>query len=383
MKGHNIFRVSLLSYLVLSIGGKDIKSINSGENTGQILTSQQVNKTIQAEDGDIYDCVGVNEQPTFKHPLLKDHKIQMEPSSFPIGLDIKLPLVSAVSQAQLSTIDCPIGTVPILRNNKVDTRMVQRIGMLASDDVQQLSAGIKYWDEVYGTQASINVYDPKVKKDSEDLSASWIQIDKVPKVGNGVGIGAGSWVCPSLSGDSFPRFHISWDNEELNESCTDHNCPGFVQVSRSVGLGGRIQPISIYNGPQYVINVLIFKDPITKNWWLAYGSNNTPIGYWPNSQFSLLKDKGDYAFWGGYVQGPTASSDPPQMGSGHFASEGFGKAAFIRNIQVIQDENNKLITPNVRAAHPGSSDRKLYTNYGYGLNDDGMHVYYGGPGKYS
>uniref|UniRef100_A0A0E0K660 Neprosin PEP catalytic domain-containing protein n=1 Tax=Oryza punctata TaxID=4537 RepID=A0A0E0K660_ORYPU len=354
MKGHNIFRVYLLSYLVLTIGGKDIKSINSGENTEQILIGQQVNRTIQAEDGDIYDCVSVNEQPTLKHPLLKDHKIQMEPSSFLIGLDIKLPLVSAVSQAQLSTIDYPKGTVPILCNNKVDTRMVQRIGMLASDDVQQLSAGIKYWDEVYGTQASINVYDPKVKKDSEDLSASWIQIDKVPK-----------------------------DNEELNESCTDHNCPGFVQVSRSVGLGGRIQPISIYNGPQYVINVPIFKDPRTKNWWLAYGSNNTPIGYWPSSQFSLLKDKGDYAFWGGYVQGPTVSSDPPQMGSEHFSYEGFGKAAFFRNIQVIVDENNKLVTPNIRNAHPGSSDRKLYTNYGYELNDDGMHVYYGGPGKYS
>uniref|UniRef100_A0A0E0K658 Neprosin PEP catalytic domain-containing protein n=1 Tax=Oryza punctata TaxID=4537 RepID=A0A0E0K658_ORYPU len=32
------------------------------------------------------------------------------------------------------------------------------------------------------------------------------------------------------------------------------------------------------------------------------------------------------------------------MGSGHFASEG-GKAAFIRNIKVIEDEN-KLVTPN-------------------------------------
>ncbi|EEE57971.1 hypothetical protein OsJ_08711 [Oryza sativa Japonica Group] len=175
-------------------------------------------------------------------------------------MDIKSPLVGAISQAQLSTIDCPIGTIPIVRNNNLANMMVQRIGTLANDDLPMLGAGIEYWDEIYGMQASINVYEPSVKKDSKDVSASWIQISVVPKGTNGIGIGAGSCVYPR-SGDSFARFHIRWDNEELNKSCSDHNCPGFMQVSHSVGLGGRINPISVYNGPQYVINVLIFKVP--------------------------------------------------------------------------------------------------------------------------
>uniref|UniRef100_A0A0D9VM57 Neprosin PEP catalytic domain-containing protein n=1 Tax=Leersia perrieri TaxID=77586 RepID=A0A0D9VM57_9ORYZ len=380
MRGSSVFsRAILLTYLVLTISGSELKCIHGGENSAQIHIGQQANMTIQAEDGDIYDCVGVNLQPTFQHPILKDHKTQMEPSSFPIGLEMQSPSVSAYSQAQLSTVDCPIGTIPILRNN-IDTTMVKHIGLRVSDDVQQLAAGIKYRDEIYGVRASINVYEPKVKKNSKDLSASWIQLNNGPRPGR-VGIGAGSMVDPSSSADSYARFHISWDNEELNKTCIDHNCPGFVQVSQNVGLGGRIHPVSIYNGPQYVINVLIFKDPKTKNWWLVYGSNNMPIGYWPSSQFSYIKDKGDFAYFGGYVQGPTGSSDPPQMGSGHFADEGFGKAAFIRNIQVT-DENNKLVTPNIRIADPGSSNLNLYTYGGYGINDDGMHIYYGGPGKY-
>uniref|UniRef100_A0A0E0GE09 Uncharacterized protein n=1 Tax=Oryza nivara TaxID=4536 RepID=A0A0E0GE09_ORYNI len=298
MKANNVFQVTLLlSYLLLTIGGKELKSINSREKANESLTSPQVNITIQG-------------------------------------------------------------------------------------------AGIEYWDEVYGIWGSIYVYDPKVKKDSQDLTASWIQINNLPKAAVGVGIGVGSCVSPSLSGDNFARFHIFWvrhmmgqkesmmdhDNEELKKGCVDHNCPGFVQVSRNVGLGGRIHPISIYNGPQYVINVLIFKDPKTENWWLAYGSNNTPIGYWPSSQFSYLKAKGDYAFWGGYVQGPIAASDPPQMGSGHFASEGFGKTTFIRNIQVIEDKNNKLVTPNIHDSDPFSSDPKLYSYDGYGLNDNRTHM---------
>uniref|UniRef100_A0A0D9VM19 Neprosin PEP catalytic domain-containing protein n=1 Tax=Leersia perrieri TaxID=77586 RepID=A0A0D9VM19_9ORYZ len=381
MKANNIFRVTLLSYLLMTIGGKEVKTITSGANS-LIHTSQQVNKAIKTEDGDVYNCVDMYQQPTFKHPLLKDHKIQMEPSSFPIGMDVESPLVDTVSYAQLSTIDCPVGTIPILRDNKVDITMEQHIGMLASDNVQELDAGITYRDEIYGTRASINVYEPKVKNDSKDYSSSWIQIGYVPEGSNVVGIGAGSCVYPSFNRDSYARFHISWVNEQLNKSCTNHNCPGFVQVSPSIGIGGRIQPISLYKGPQYVIDVLIFKDPKTKNWWLSYGSNNTPIGYWPSSQFSYIKEKGNFAFWGGFVQGPTASSDSPQMGSGHFASEGFGKAAFVRNILAIKDGSNMLVTPNVRRSYPRSDDLRSYGVDGFGLNDDGMHVYYGGPGKY-
>ena len=113
---------------------------------------------------------------------------------------------------------------------------------------------------------------------------------------------------------------------------------------------------------------------------MAYGENNTPIGYWPSTLLTYLKDKGDSTYWGGYVQGPTASSDSPQMGSGHFASEGYKKAAFMKNIQIV-DENNRLVTPNNNKAQPGSSVLSKYTSDGYGVNKHGMHVYYGGPGN--
>uniref|UniRef100_A0A0E0K6A0 Neprosin PEP catalytic domain-containing protein n=1 Tax=Oryza punctata TaxID=4537 RepID=A0A0E0K6A0_ORYPU len=556
MKRKNVFRVTLLTYLVLTIRGRELKCINNGENSGQILIGQQVNRTIQVEDGDVYDCVDVNLQPTFKHPMLKDHKIQMEPSSFPIGLDIQSPLEVAFSQAQLSTINCPIGTVPILRNN-VDTKMVQRIGTLASNDKQQLLR-IKYWDEIYGIQASINVYDTKVKKDSKDLSASWIQ-DNGLKIGHGVGIGAGSCVYPSFSGDSYPRFHISWDpktknwwlaygptassyppqmgsvhfasegfgkadfirniqvikdennklvspdihnshpgsndlnlydyggygvndnggvkicidrdeiigsaipgkdlnmtiqmepssypldldiqsilssniseshfpdikcpagtipilrhnsseahmpnggsQEEVwpsfsgdnfarfhirwvdssNKPCYDFNCPGFVQVSQLAAIGGRITPVSVYNGPQYITTVMLFQ---TKDWWLARLDKSSaigyrPLGYWPSKLFDTLQEKATYAFWGGWVRGPTVSSDPPPMGSGHFAKEGYKKAAFVKGIRIANKDNN-FVNPNVGKATPVTTRGLCYTVDGFGVLNMGMHLYFGGPGE--
>jgi hypothetical protein len=125
---------------------------------------------------------------------------------------------------------------------------------------------------------------------------------------------------------------------------------------------------------------LFFQDPKTKNWWLLYGEDHRPIGYWPSTLFSSIVDKGNFSFWGGYALGPTASSDSPQIGSGHFASEGYGKAAFIKNIQIV-DENNKLVTPNEYKDLVGTSDMRKYSVDGYEVNKYGMHMYYGGPGN--
>ncbi|XBI22334.1 hypothetical protein VPH35_063362 [Triticum aestivum] len=332
------------------------------------------------EDGDIYDCIDVNLQPAFNHPLLKDHTIQMEPTSFPIGLNIKSSFPHVVSQAHLSIIECPRGMVPILRNGRRDQISAHFIDQAINKDAQLEEAGMKYFDDLYGVQATINVYEPKVKKDSGDLSQTGIQIDNGPK-GHMDSINACYSVSPSFYGDTFARFHVGWRDGVQNKSCIDHDCPGFVQVSHNVGLGGRVKPVSVYNGPQYVIHILIFKDPKTHNWWLAYGKDKTPVGYWPSSLFTSLKDKGNFSYTGGRASGPTASSDSPQIGSGHFASEGYGKAAFIKDIQII-DNNNKLVTPNEEKAISGSSDLRKYTIGNYGVDDHGVHMYYGGPGNF-
>ncbi|KAF0910410.1 hypothetical protein E2562_002875, partial [Oryza meyeriana var. granulata] len=379
MKESQVITVTLLlSYIVLIIRGEELQNISQRENTSQGLTNQEINKTIQVEDGDAYDCIDINMQPAFNHPLLKAHKIQLKPSAFPVGMDVEYPFISSISEARLPTAECPRGTIPILRNNKQDNTAIQNTSAVSTSQ-QQEAAGVKYWDDIYGTQAMINIYEPMVKH-QWDLSGSWVQIENGP--GRGDAIGAGSWVSPSFSGDNFARFHISWNDEVLNKSCTDHGCPGFMQVSNAVVLGGRIQPVSVYNGRQYGIQVLIFKDPKTKNWWLVYGEQNIAIGYWPSSQFRYMKEMASFAMWGGYVQGPTATEDSPQMGSGHFASEGFGRAAFIRDIQIV-NENNRRVIPNAVKAHPGSSSPSKYSYDGYGFNSNGMHVYYGGPGGYS
>ncbi|XP_044452577.1 uncharacterized protein [Triticum aestivum] len=353
----------LLAYLILAIGGKEVKCIRREENTSGVPLNQKVNKTILVDGRDVYDCIDVNLQLAFSHPLLKDHKIQMEPSSFPQSISTKSPSMDVIPQAQLPLIECPTGMIPILRNNRRVQTPIETIDKVTTNEEHEV-AGVEYYDELYGTRAKINIYNPMVKNNSV-----------------ADGIGAGSWVYPSYSGDNSARFHVAW--VDGLKTCPDHDCGVFVQVSSSVGLGGRLKPVSVYKGPQYMIDVAIFKDPVTKHWWVAYGPQNIHIGYWPREIFHFMKDQCNYALWGGYVQGPTASSDSPQMGSGHFASEGLGKAAFVRNIEIL-NKKNKYVIPDENKFGYVTTNLSKYTAKGSvdGYSQFGVHTYYGGPGGF-
>ena len=67
-----------------------------------------------------------------------------------------------------------------------------------------------------------------------------------------------------------------------------------------------------------------------------------------------------------------------QMGSGHFAGEGFRRAAYFRNLQLVDADNSLLPPPNLRllADHP-----LCYDILGGSNSVWGKFFYYGGPGR--
>ncbi|XP_024318019.1 uncharacterized protein LOC106866407 isoform X3 [Brachypodium distachyon] len=293
--------VIFLSYIALASG--------DGESDHQDAV-----KTVLIEDGDLFKCIDINQQPTLKHPLLKNHKVQMKPSSYPYELDNRSLSVATNSSAQLPAISCPRGTIPMLHGSKGYTKKFggfrRRKGRQHKGPHGELAI-IKTIDDFYGSRVSINVHEPKVKEKTEDKSASWVLLLNSQNVSHREAVGAGSI------------------------------------------------------------------DLKTKDWWVALGG--TPIGYWPSSIFSHLKDKATEAGWGGHVHGPTVQSNFPQMGSGHFGWEGFGKAAYVSNIKII-DENNKYYTPNNDKTFARSSKPSCYPIDNFGQDEGGMHLYYGGPG---
>ncbi|KAJ1277113.1 hypothetical protein BS78_05G269500 [Paspalum vaginatum] len=302
--------------------------------------------TIQSPDGDIIDCVHITKQPAFDDPLLSDHTIQMRPSYHPRGWDQNSKAVARLlTQTWHQNGRFPENTIPIRRTREEDVlraSSIERFGKkrprsmpLQADQAVHQQYGVAYTlgdDKYYGTQATFNLWQPKVEK-GEDFSLTQFWIAGGSFDNNDLNtIEVGWQVYPVLYGDNSTRLFIFWTRDAYETTgCYNLSCSGFVQTNNQI-------------------------DPGTGNWWLLVGTYF--LGYWPSSIFTDLADSATIVKWGGEVAVFTAQTTT-QMGSGHFPIEGFGKASYIKNIQV----------PNSYNVQNGSS------------SDWGTYIFYGGPGK--
>ncbi|XP_038721958.1 uncharacterized protein LOC120014108 [Tripterygium wilfordii] len=359
-------------------------------------------KSIKSPDGDIIDCVLIHNQPAFDHPLLKNHTIQMRPSSFPKE-DTIFPRESkevSFEQVWHSKGSCPEGTIPIKRVTEEDilrASSIRRFGMKEpgtfppssrpgvvgnnEDPGDDHEYAVSYTPngEYYGAKATMNYWEPFVQDVNEfSLSQLWVVAGPDSKVNS---IEAGWHVYPDQNKDDKTRLFIFWTSDGYESTgCYNLQCPGFIQTNKNVSLGAFITPVSTYEGSQYTITIHVWKDLKDGNWWLSYGDGKV-LGYWPASLFTYLEDSASTVHWGGEivnlkVGGRHTLTD---MGSGHFPIEGFGKASYFRNLQIV-DKTNTLRTPQgitTLTTHESCYNIKLYED----SPNWGTYFYYGGPGR--
>nr|GMD97915.1 Arabinan endo-1,5-alpha-L-arabinosidase A precursor [Ipomoea batatas] len=236
-------------------------------------------------------------------------------------------------------------------------------------------------DKYYGAKASINVWAPNVANRQEfSLSQMWIISGSFGRDLNS--IEAGWQVSPEIYGDSRPRFFTYWTSDAYHTTgCYNLLCSGFVQTNRRIAIGAAISPTSSYNGRQFDISILIWKDPKHGHWWLQFGSR-VLVGYWPSFLFTHLRGAGSMVQYGGEVvnKRPSGFHTSTQMGSGHFAGEGFGKASYFRNLQVVDWDNSLIPLSNLKltADHSNCYDIRGGINRAWG-----NYFFYGGPGRNS
>ncbi|GLJ20830.1 hypothetical protein SUGI_0379760 [Cryptomeria japonica] len=352
-------------------------------------------KTIQSPDGDIIDCVLAHHQPAFDHPRLKGLSPQEPPVWRPKG-DRR---GGAFKKFQLwhHMGECPEGTVPIRRTTQQDIMRVgsvKRFGRKSNrhpaawnpkrrDSVysggHEHAVGYVMGDQYYGAKASLNVWTPHIQKPYEfSLSQMWVISGSFGQDLNT--IEAGWQVSPELYGDSYPRFFTYWTTDAYQATgCYNLLCSGFVQTNNGIAIGAAISPTSAFNGGQYDISLLVWKDPNHGNWWLEFG-DGLLVGYWPAFLFSHLADHASMIQWGGEIVNtrPGGVHTSTQMGSGHFAAEGFSKASYFRNLQVVDWDNSLIPLTNLQvlADHPECYDIQGGVN-----NKWGNYFYYGGPGR--
>ncbi|PPS20379.1 hypothetical protein GOBAR_AA00186 [Gossypium barbadense] len=354
-------------------------------------------------DGDTIDCVLSHHQPAFDLPQLKGQRplclsslfiaikgktsigpqilIEQDPPERPriyerdgvmMTAEVEEEEEEHVQLWRMSGETCPEGTIPIRRTTEQDmlrASSVRRFGRKPRRRVRRDSTsnghehavGYVSGGEYYGAKGSINVWAPHVSNPYE-FSLSQL------------------WVSPELYGDNYPRFFTYWTNDAYEATgCYNLMCSGFVQTNNRIAIGAAISPISSYHGGQFDITLLIWKDPKHGNWWLEFGSGIL-VGYWPSFLFTHLRDHATMVQFGGEIVNtrPGGSHTSTAMGSGHFAGEGFGKASYFRNLEVVDWDNNLIPLPNLRvlADHPNCYDIRGGVNGVWG-----HYFYYGGPGR--
>ncbi|KAH8480942.1 hypothetical protein Peur_062263 [Populus x canadensis] len=372
--------------------------------------------TIESPDGDIIDCVHKRKQPALDHPLLKNHKVQREPPEMPRVKalkeddDLRSERTKKSNEAEgvrgswqmwhRNGTRCPHGTVPIRRSTVHDVlrakslfdfgkKQRRSISLARHIDAPDVVSGnghehaIAYTgssQEVYGAKATINVWGPTIQVVNEfSLSQIWILSGSFD--GSDLNsIEAGWQVSPELYGDSRPRLFTYWTSDSYQATgCYNLLCAGFVQTHSRIAIGAAISPVSSYTGNQYDISILIWKDPKLGNWWMSFG-DNTLVGYWPAELFTHLTKHATMVEWGGEVVNSRANGKhtSTQMGSGHFAEDGFGKASYFRNLEIVDSDNS---LSSARSISTLTENTNCYNIQSFYSNEWGSHFYYGGPGN--
>ncbi|XP_043710461.1 uncharacterized protein LOC122659411 [Telopea speciosissima] len=340
-------------------------------------------KSIQAENGDIFDCVIIDKQLAFEHPALKNHTIQMKPTSIPKGVKEGEGSNHIHAFIGLRGGGCPVGSVPVRRLQIHDILRYKSISSLAFgrkyvDPSQHQWAVVESHGEFLGSRAKVNLWNPTVKNDNQfSLSQFWIvyEEDDVPLET----IEAGWIVFPHTFGDQQTRFFIFWTNDGYRNGCYNLLCPGFVQVNHRVPLDSTFSVMSSFDGAQFYINLTVFKDTETQNWWVYV--NGEHMGYWPKNLFSYLSSgAASRVDWGGEV----FNSNPkglqwPEMGSGQLpvGTNFEGQSCSTSSIQVLQGSqwNDYGLTSSF------STKPNCYKVIDGGLqNQWGRVITFGGPG---
>ncbi|XP_027332676.1 uncharacterized protein LOC113847643 isoform X1 [Abrus precatorius] len=346
-------------------------------------------KTIQSPDGDLIDCVLSHKQPAFDHPKLRGHK-PLDPPRRPKGNYTNGEKVSESFQLWSDSGEaCPEGTIPIRRTTEEDILRATSIRTFGRKprNVRRDSSGTNHehavvfvnGDQYYGARASINVWSPRVTDQYEfSLSQIWVIAGSFGHDLNT--IEAGWQVSPELYGDSYPRFFTYWTTDAYQTTgCYNLLCSGFIQTNNRIAIGAAISPRSAYNSRQFDIGLMVWKDPKHGHWWLEFGSGLV-VGYWPANMFSHLRSHASMVQFGGEIVNTRSRGyhTGTQMGSGHFAEEGFRKAAYFRNLQVVDWDNSLLPLRNI---HHFADHSNCYNIWQGSNNVWGTYFYYGGPGR--
>lgn len=358
------------------------------------------------------DCIAKNKQPTVRDFGIDKIAEHPENSTFPEKPEGEVgcfeyaesPLKLGLTDRFGNPICCPEHTIPMARLTLEKLTRYQTLldffakspvpgeserslkrqeggsDILPEEGEAHLHAiGLQYVDN-YGGNSWLNLWNPK---GDFSLSQQWY----IGGSGNDTQTVEGGWqVYPGkYNTDNAVLFIYFTADKYISTGCYNLDCTAFVQTNHNWFLGAIWDHYSTTGGTQWGFEMQwkLYQG----NWWLFLKGPGSyeAVGYYPTSIFKggQLSKHAERSDFGGEVTRVDPSHRWPQMGSGAFASEGFGKAAFQNTIFYIpHDQNDGYgVWSNLTKIVEGQSSCWTLDLHNAPTGGDwGTYFYYGGPG---
>ncbi|GAB4824834.1 hypothetical protein Ancab_007704 [Ancistrocladus abbreviatus] len=343
-------------------------------------------KTLKGDKGDVIDCVDIYKQPAFDHPLLQNHTLQIAPSSHKYGAPRDNAILDSLFDISWrKNGGCPEGSVPIVRNVLSDRPIIRKnisSGIQTSGHQHAVIFFLNGEATMQGGRATITQWDPYLAQPEDfSLSQIWIMAGQDGTT-NRQTIEAGWQKHPHRTGFNGSTFFVYWTADGYNSTgCYDLRCAGWVLTCSQYSPGMQLQS-STYGGQPIELAMDIERDQSTGNWWLYLWG--TPIGYWPPSIYKggALTNGSATISWGGEIYDSSGSegfNTSTQMGSGHFATEGYRRASYVRDIVYTAHNGTSYAIPQDKLDPVASAPNCYDYQFQQGCAGQ-VYFYYGGPG---
>ena len=369
----------------------------------EYVRKEDIVKTLELPSGEVVDCVDLFKQPALRSPGMKGHKVQLRPrsearkvaqedrSTSPNDIDPVSDVKPALLvQEYAKGPVCPERSVPIRRLTMETLKNFRTLDEFFRKNPPHLVDGPNNEHQYahaartvnnWGAQSILNVWSPYTEQTSEfSLSQIWVVRGSGS---NRETVEVGWQKYRDLYGDYRPRLFIYFTPDNYGSGgCYNLTCGAFVQVSNSVYIGGGFTNISEHPHPStaWEFRIRWQKDGTNGHWWLKYG--DTWVGYYPRSRFDSngLRDRADRVDFGGEIidNQPGGRHTRTDMGSGHFPGDGFGYAAYQRQVRYIDTSNVWGTYPSLTASRTDSDCYDITVSSSSG--DWERYFYFGGPG---
>ncbi|CAI8587480.1 unnamed protein product [Vicia faba] len=168
-------------------------------------------KSIHTKSGYIIDCIDINKQPAFNHPLLKNHKLQRK----------------SIFERNISETRG--------QNSRIKSKFI--FEKFARVYLSRIGA------PYYGVSGTTSVWNPNVYKGQSSASHLYVKRGEGDNIDK---ISIGWHVFPELYNDNQTHLYLFWMSGK--NGCFNMLCKGFIQVDRSYTFGARISVTSTFGG---------------------------------------------------------------------------------------------------------------------------------------